>query len=692
MEKIYKNDPAIEEGLLKLLEIKDSDIRNSILQQGLDAIDHGVHAGGAFSAVVPMVSLYYGGGMKLNVEQPTEPGQDQFILSKGHAVAALAAVYADKGYFDAELLKGSRSYESILNGHPGPILPGVPISTGPLGQGISAAVGLAIAAKEYPQSDVYCMVGDGEMQEGGVWEALMYGAEARLDNLCVIVDKNGGQLDNVSKMIVCMDDISDKLRAFGYRVIEVDATGYAPVKAAFDAFHENRNGKPTAIVCNATKGSGSFASAINGHKITLNEEVGKQEIIMQLNRRAGRVDAFVSYYNALACDKAKAALREAAEEMNLCLKLDSDGRASAVEPGVPVVKTKPAAPRDKAVRYDEAKLPVVEAGKSYAASDIVKGMMKEFAKDQKIVTVDSDLSSTSGLQEGAILVDKTRALNVGIAESNMMNIGEAFASVGKNVWVSTFCPFFDWRVMRRIAVSYQERLEAMETEGGWLTEGHGLDLTFVATAPDMETQTNGATHMGNDDILFFDQMAHLKIITICCPAQLKAAMKWIAEGNKGLVYLRILRKASAAIYPDDMKFEYGKGYTLRESDDDQAVIVSYGRGVYEALAAADALKEKGISVKVVDMPSVDEEMLLTLYRSGKPVVLAEQNNGYLANKLPKLLLREGEVMDPSRILTVNMLDETGAPQFVHSGTYAQLTKAFGLSGAQLAERIEQKLG
>ena len=116
MEKIYKNDPAIEEGLLKLLEIKDSDIRNSILQQGLDAIDHGVHAGGAFSAVVPMVSLYYGGGMKLNVEQPTEPGQDQFILSKGHAVAALAAVYADKGYFDAELLKGSRSYESILNG------------------------------------------------------------------------------------------------------------------------------------------------------------------------------------------------------------------------------------------------------------------------------------------------------------------------------------------------------------------------------------------------------------------------------------------------------------------------------------------------------------------------------------------------------------------------------------------------
>ena len=166
-------------------------------------------------------------------------------------------------------------------------------------------------------------------------------------------------------------------------------------------------------------------------------------------------------------------------------------------------------------------------------------------------------------------------------------------------------------------------------------------------------------------------------------------MKWIAEGNKGLVYLRILRKASNAIYPDDMTFEYGKGYTLR--DGDKATIVSYGRGVYEALAAADALKEKGIDVKVVDMPSFDEKLLIELYKSGKPVILAEQNNGYLANKLPKLLLREGIAMDPSRIVTVNMLDKDGNPQFVHSGTYAQLTKAFGLSGAQLAELVAEKL-
>ena len=125
------------------------------------------------------------------------------------------------------------------------------------------------------------MVGDGEMQEGGVWEALMYAAEERLDNLCVIVDKNGGQLDNVSKMIVSMDSIADKLRAFGFRVLEVNAEEYAPVKGAFDAFRCDRNGKPTAIVCSATKGFGSFSSGINGHKITLADEVGTLEIEMQ---------------------------------------------------------------------------------------------------------------------------------------------------------------------------------------------------------------------------------------------------------------------------------------------------------------------------------------------------------------------------------------------------------------------------
>ena len=176
------------QGMLKLLEIKDSDIRIMTLEQGRDAVDKGIHIGGAMSATVPLVAIYYGGIIRADVMDPTRLGQDLFVLSKGHAVATLASIYADLGYFDRSLLKNSRSVDSILNGHPGPLLPGVHIPTGPMGQGMPVAQGLAIVGKDSPNFDVFTVTGDGELQEGTIWEGVMYSAVKRLDNLCVIVD------------------------------------------------------------------------------------------------------------------------------------------------------------------------------------------------------------------------------------------------------------------------------------------------------------------------------------------------------------------------------------------------------------------------------------------------------------------------------------------------------------------------
>src|SRR6185295_11776886 len=168
----------------------------------------------------------------------------------------------------------------------------------------------------------------------------------------------------------------------------------------------------------------------------------------------------------------------------------------------------------------------------YSAADVVTGAMKIFARDPRMVSIDADLATTSGLQAGVAAVDQKRALNAGVAEANMMLMGEAFAALGYNAWVSTFCPFFDWKVLRRIAVGYQERLESMESRDGWLSQGHGLDLTFLATAANFETRTNGATHMGNDDNTTFDAVAHLKIIDVSCPQQMLGIMKWIMDGNR----------------------------------------------------------------------------------------------------------------------------------------------------------------
>ena len=183
--------------------------------------------------------------------------------------------------------------------------------------------------------------------------------------------------------------------------------------------------------------------------------------------------------------------------------------------------------------------------------------------------------------------------------------------------------------MRRIAVGHQERLEVIADKNGWLSEGHGLDLTMVATAADLETQSNGATHMGNDDVMLFNEVAQLKIINVSCPQQLFGVIKWIMEGNKGMIYMRVLRAPANVIYDADFTFEFGKAYNVKYSEEAEATIVTSGRGVYEALDAAKKLEAEGVMINVIDMPSIDEDAIVELYRSGKPVFIAEQNNGYL---------------------------------------------------------------
>ena len=327
-----------------------------------------------------------------------------------------------------------------------------------------------------------------------------------------------------------------------------------------------------------------------------------------------------------------------------------------------------------------------------AASDVVTAAMKVFAKDPAVVSIDSDLATTSGLEAGVAGVDQRRALNVGVAEANMMLIGEAFAALGYQTWISTFCPFYDWKVMRRLAVGHQERLESAAMRDGWLSEGHGLDLTMLATAANFETRTNGATHMGNDDCTIFDGLARVKIIDVSCPQQMLSLMRWIMEGNRGLLYVRVMRTASAILYDGDYTFEFGKGHVLKQHAGDRAVIVSSGRGVHEALTAAALCANDGLHVGVVDMPSIDEALLVELMESGKIVCLAEQNNGYILQNLFKTLFRRQRgVENLKNVLAINTLDRDGRPQYIHSGTYEELIEAFGLTPSAIADAVRARV-
>lgn len=214
------------------------------------------HPGGSLSISDVLTYLYFA---KLNVDpkNPKWADRDRFVLSKGHCAPALYAVLAERGFFDKSELKKLRHIGAMLQGHPDMKgTPGVDMSTGSLGQGISAAAGMALGGKlSSAPYKVYAILGDGEIEEGQVWEAAMFSAHNKLDNLVAIVDNNGLQIDGKITDVCSPMPITDKFEAFGWHVITMDAHDFDDIERAFDEA-EKINGKPVAIVMTSVKGKG----------------------------------------------------------------------------------------------------------------------------------------------------------------------------------------------------------------------------------------------------------------------------------------------------------------------------------------------------------------------------------------------------------------------------------------------------
>ena len=214
------------------------------------------HPGGSLSAVEILVALYFE-KMNIDPKQPDMPGRDRFVLSKGHAAPRLYAVLAERGYFDPAELQNLRKLHSFLQGHPdSKKCPGVEASTGSLGQGISVAVGMAIGAKlDGGDAQVYTLCGDGELQEGLVWEAAEAAAHFKLDNLTVLVDNNGLQIDGRNCDVMDVRDIAAKFAAFGFETLTV--TDGNDIQQVLSALNQPRTpGMPRMILCHTVKGKG----------------------------------------------------------------------------------------------------------------------------------------------------------------------------------------------------------------------------------------------------------------------------------------------------------------------------------------------------------------------------------------------------------------------------------------------------
>ena len=254
-----------------------NNIRKSVIEETYQAKSG--HPGGSLSAADVLAVLYFD-KMNINPENPNDPDRDRFVLSKGHAAPALYAVLAEKGFFPKEDLKTLRKPDSYLQGHPDmKHTPGVDMSTGSLGQGISAAVGIALAGKiDKKDYHVYTLLGDGESEEGEVWEAAMLAGNNDLDNLTVIVDNNNLQIDGTLEQVNAPYPLGEKFKAFNFNVIDV--TDGNDIVLISDALDEARAhiGEPTAVILKTVKGKGvSFMeNQVDWHGKGPNEEEYKQ--------------------------------------------------------------------------------------------------------------------------------------------------------------------------------------------------------------------------------------------------------------------------------------------------------------------------------------------------------------------------------------------------------------------------------
>ena len=274
----------------KDLAIKATKVRMGIIE-GTHAAKAG-HPGGSLSAADLFTYLYF---KELNVDpaDPKNPDRDRFVLSKGHTAPGLYAALALRGFFPWEDLKTLRQIGSHLQGHPNMnMTPGVDMSTGSLGQGVSCAAGMAKAAKYMGKScRVYTLLGDGEIEEGQVWEAFMFAANYKLDNFVAIIDKNGLQIDGPTKDVMDSGDIAGKMRAFGFETVEINGHDFDEIEAAFNRARETK-GKPFGIVMHTVKGTGVsyMTNSVEWHGKAPND--AEYEVAMsELNAKLAELEA-----------------------------------------------------------------------------------------------------------------------------------------------------------------------------------------------------------------------------------------------------------------------------------------------------------------------------------------------------------------------------------------------------------------
>jgi len=527
-------------------------LRNAATQLRIDSLTStseaaSGHPTSCCSAADVMAALFFS-EMRFDPGSPRNPLSDRFVLSKGHAAPILYSAWAEAGAFDrAELLK-LRRMDSDLEGHPTPRLPFVDVATGSLGQGICAAIGIALNARRI-KSDyrTYVLLGDGETAEGSVWEAADVGSMDGLDNLCGITDVNGLGQSRATMWQHDMEQFARRWRAFGWHAIVVDGHDLTAILDALDEARATK-GRPTMILARTIKGKGvSFAEGKDG-------------------------------WHGRAFKKGEELDRALAE-------LEGQRVPGVTVTAASLIRKPPAAPAEGPSPKSVAP-PTYKLGDKVATREAYGTAIAKLGEaDARIVALDADVKNST-FSDRFEKVFPDRFYQNFIAEQVMVGAAMGFAARGAIPFPSTFACF-----LARAADFI--RMAAISQVG----------IKMAGSHAGVSIGEDGPSQMALEDLAMCRAQPN---ITVLYPCDAVSAEKLVALSayHPGPAYIRTSRPQTPVIYANDETFTIGGLKVLRQSGDDVATVIGAGVTVFEALKAYDALKASGTAIRVIDLYSV----------------------------------------------------------------------------------------
>lgn len=587
------------------------------------------------ASMAELISVLFFHTMKYRIEEPKDPNSDRFVLSKGHTAPILYAAWAEAGLFPISELLNLRKFDSDLEGHPTPRLPFIDVASGSLGQGLGVSAGMAYMGKyiEKCPYKVYCLMGDGEISEGSVWEAAAFSSFYNLDNLVAIVDINRLGQNESTPIGHDIETYQKRWSAFGFETFAIDGHDINSIINAFEKANTVTN-KPCVVLAKTFKGYGfkGISDQVGWHGKALGNSA--DSIIEDISSKI--------IHKAISGKDVFNPIKQAPPK--ILKHQDFDNKI-----------------------FTLSSPPSYELGQKVATRAAYGvGLLKLGEKNKEIVVIDADVRNSTYTDKFK-KQDPTRFIDCFIAEQNMISVGVGASTRDRSiVYATTFGAFLTraFDQIRMAAISYSK-------------------INICGTHVGVSIGEDGGSQMALEDLAMFRSIPNSTVFYPSDAVSMERAVE-LSCNTKGISYIRASRPETPVIYKNDEVFKVGKAKVIAKSDNDNICLVGGGVTLFEIIKAADILSNVGLTSRIIDIFSIkpiDVETLLESARvcGGKMVVVEDH---YI----------EGGIYEAVCSALASFCDisikSIAISEIPHSGKPAELLEKYGISGAMIAEKIK----